>query len=142
MPIPTRAVAADVARREYATYERRSDAVDTRAGLVLGFAGLLVTVPPPELVPGLVLLVRALAAVAAMLALTAFATHLPAAAERGPWPRPDAVVAVEILSVNAVAAARVERKTRRVRASLRLLGAALVTILVGTTTTAALDLVR
>lgn len=140
MPKPQPDVLPDVARREYAAFERRADALDAKAGLVLGFAGLLVSVTPPELPDGLVVVVRALAAAAALLALGAFATPLPTAGERGPVPRrPDRTAVIHALAVNAVASSRVAGKARRVHASLRLLGAALATIVGGTTTVAVLD---
>ena len=130
----------DVLRREYDAHERRADALDTRAGLVLGFAGLLVSVTPPELTAVLVVLVRALAAAAAMLALAAFAAALPAWQERplasGRAPLP--VTLVDTLWTNTEASARVQTKSRRIHASLRLLGAALATIVVGTVSTAVL----
>lgn len=64
-------VVEDVARRELGAQQRRADAADARAGLVLGVAGLVVSVGPGG-GPALALAARFLAGTAAVVALGTF----------------------------------------------------------------------
>lgn len=64
-------VVASALRREADARQRRADAADTKAGLVLGFAGILVSLGMPAVWPPLAVLARLLAASAALAALWA-----------------------------------------------------------------------
>lgn len=68
------AVVEDAVRRELDAQERRTDAADTRAGLLLGFAGLVASVGPGDVWPPLGVAVRLLAGLAALVAVTALTT--------------------------------------------------------------------
>jgi len=125
----------DVAHREYGDRERRADSLDTKAGLALGFAGLLVSLTPETLWPPMALLARLLGAAAAVLALAAAGVRTPDEREplslRGPLA--DARYAsVRDLEQRCVLLSRaVVKKGWRVRASLRLLTAAVGSIALG-----------
>lgn len=69
------AVVEDAVRREFDAQERRADAADTRAGLVLGFAGLIASIGPGDVWPPLAVAVRLAAGVAALVALSALSTN-------------------------------------------------------------------
>lgn len=72
------AVVADAVRREFDAQERRADAADTRAGPVLGFAGLVASVGPRDVWPPLAVAARLVAGCAALAALSSLATAVPA----------------------------------------------------------------
>lgn len=125
-------VVEDAVRREFAAQERRADAADTRAGLVLGFAGLVVSVGGDGWLP-LVLTSRVLAGLAGLAALTALspraASGLDARALRARLGA-DAVDTRLVLLTTDVASctaqcARLAVKVARLRLATRLLMAAL-----------------
>ncbi len=61
----------DTVRHEFDMHARRVDATDTRAGVLLGIAGLLVSLGADDVWPPLALLARLLAGTAAVVTLTA-----------------------------------------------------------------------
>lgn len=65
-------VIEEYVRRELDAEERRADAVDGKAGLVLGFAGVLVSLGPGFVWPPLALAARVVAGLAGLLAVLAF----------------------------------------------------------------------
>ncbi|HEX8002384.1 MAG TPA: hypothetical protein VF519_06780 [Mycobacteriales bacterium] len=123
--------------------DRRADALDTKAGLVLGFAGLLVSLTPATAWPPLGLLARALAGVAAVLALRALAVSTPgwpAQRRGGPVDVRRHLAALDAALAATAAALRV--KAWRISAALHLLTAALGTIAVASAVTVVRDWVR
>lgn len=133
---PTLDVLEDVVRREYDAQERRADSLDTKAGLVLGFSGLLVSLTPETVWTPFALLARVLAAAAALLVLRVFASSPPrpdvdpvAVADDDDGAR-EALVATLLVAVRA-GRARIAARVWRVRAALHLLTAAVVSTVVG-----------
>lgn len=130
-------VLEDVVRREYDAQERRAEALDTKAGLVLGFAGLLVSLTPATVWPPLTLLARVFAATAAVLALRVFsisATTLDlhrAANVAGTSTDARRRVLSTLLVAGRAAAVLGDEKLRRVRAALHLLATAVGIVVVG-----------
>ena len=140
-------VLEDVVRREYDAQERRADSLDTKAGLILGFAGLLVSLGMPDGWPPLTLFARLLAGGAAVLALRVFAVPgLPALdlsdlSDRSRSPsdlRQDALLTLSRSHTRIVD--RIEKKYWRIRAALHLLVGALGIIAVSAAVDAARDL--
>lgn len=73
-------VVEDTVRREFDAQERRADAADTRAGLLLGVAGVLVvSLDPASVWLPLSLVARLLAGVAGLVAMRSFAAPGPPA---------------------------------------------------------------
>lgn len=137
----------DVVRREYDAQERRADSLDTKAGLVLGFAGLLVSLTPSSVWAPLALVARVLAGAAGALALRVFAVSPRTAPSLDDFPHQDVtevrheLVAV-MVSSHGLLSHEIDTKTRRIRAALRLLTFALGTIGTGTAVDAVRNLVR
>lgn len=142
--MPSPRVLEDAARRDHDVQDRRADALDTKAGLLLGFSGLLlVSVTPGSVWAPLGLLARLVATGAAALSLRAVVVRLP---DAPPWfalPGTGAMVRDVWLDgvyrVTQHRALALDRKWWRIRASVALLVAALVTIAVGTTVAAVLE---
>ena len=135
--MPSLDVLEDVVRREYDAQERRSDSLDTKAGLVLGFAGVLVSLTPASVWPPFTLLARGLAAAAGVLALRAFALAPRVIADLGNVRVTELTEARYGLVTSMIAAhgdiqEAATRKSRRIRAALLLLALALGTIVAGT----------
>lgn len=130
-PPASLAVVEDAVRREFDAQERRADAADTRAGLVLGFAGLVASVVPEHLGLPLALAVRLLAAAAALAALLALGTfvgsELDALLLRRRYLTEDPVrTRVMLLDTDASAAAYVAARLTRKLARLRLASALVI----------------
>lgn len=68
-------VVEDAVRREFGAQERRADAADTRAGFLLAFCGLVVSLGANDGWPPLALLARVLAATGGLVALSALASE-------------------------------------------------------------------
>lgn len=137
----------DVVRREYDAQERRADSLDTKAGLVLGLAGLLVSLTPDMVWVPLVLVARLLAGASAVLALRVFAVspgrapHLEVIKQRGLTEARRELVAA-LISGHGLLRDASAAKTRRIRAALHLLTLAVGTIVTGTAVGVVRDLVR
>lgn len=140
---PTLDVLEDVVRREYDAQERRADSLDTKAGLVLGFAGLLVSLTPETVWAPFALLARLLAASAVLVVLRVFGMAAPRLRVGDLIRVRDAEAAREellkmLLTACVFAHAAMLAKLWRFHAALRLVGASVATMLVG----AAIDTIR
>jgi hypothetical protein len=133
-------VIEDYVRRELDAEERRADAVDGKAGLVLGFSGVLVSLGSTYVRPPLAVAARVLAGVAGLLAVLAFrprtfpSLDLAALHERYAAADPD-VTRRRIVNLFVDAHPRVRARFRVKLACLRLavrfLGLAVALMVVG-----------
>ena len=131
----------DAVRREFDAQERRADAADTRAGFLLAFCALAVSLGAGEVWLPLALASRAFAAVAAVLALWVLATlsrsHLNVGELRGFLHRDPVLTRLTLLdshvSVHSRSRRRIERKEARLRLASVLVTLAVAFALVGAT---------
>lgn len=133
---PTLDILEDVVRREYDAQERRADSLDTKAGLVLGFAGLLVSLTPDTVWAPFALLARLLAATAVLVVLRVFAVAPPRPEIDRVLRAPDdaaarALLVGSLLHTQRLGWARTTEKAWRIRAAVRLVTAAVVTMVAG-----------
>lgn len=123
-------------RHAYDSLERRADSLDTKTGLALGFAGLLVSLTPGSVWPPAALLARMLAAAAGVLALRVFAVsplpavRLDAVTERDVIDVRERLVVEQVAVYDAVVVVQ-DRQLWRIHAALRLLIAALGILVAG-----------
>jgi hypothetical protein len=143
-------VIEEYVRRELDAEERRADAVDGKAGLVLGFAGVLVSLGPGFVWAPLALAARVVAGLAGLLAVLAFRSRtfpsLDLAALRQELAaKPDST---RLLVVNVFVGshgdirARLERKVAHLRRAVWLLILAVALALLGSTVEVLHELVR
>lgn len=135
-------VVEDAVRRESVAQDRRADAADTRAGFLLAFCGLVVSVGADDGWPPLALLARALAAAAGLVALAALGTKTRQQVDAGRLGdtllRHDSVGAREVLLTLTVTlsrsfAARLAIKEAQLRLASRLVTAAVASALLAVT---------
>lgn len=137
----------DVVRREYDVQERRADALDTKAGLALGFAGLVVSLAPASVWAPLSVLARVLAGFAGVLALRVLAVdprlapRLDVLDER-PLSEARRELVGTTIAAHGLLQAVVAKKTRRIRATLLLLTAAVGSMALGTAAQVVQEVVR
>jgi hypothetical protein len=141
-------VVEDSVRREVQAQERREDGVDAKAGLVLGFAGLLVSFGTGLVWPPLTLVARLLGAVAGLTALRAFSLGDAAALTAKTWSEtddPDELrrqLVTTLLAAHGHATAVYDTKVAHLRRAVRMLALGVAVTATGTTVEVLRELVR
>jgi hypothetical protein len=140
--LPSLSLLSQQVREELGAQERRGDGLDTKAGIVLGFAGIVVGVTIDKLEGPIATVGTGLAAVAALLAVVAFVPRsFPSLAVR---PLRDSYLTTDedftrlrLLDTQIAMYQRTERlltlKARLVTVAAAVLGVAVVLIVVGST---------
>lgn len=123
----------EAVRRAHDAQDREADSLDTKTGLVLGFAGLLLSTTPRGIWSPLALPARLGALAAAALSLRVLVVRLPDAALSRSLPGRLTTATSHRREV------ALQRKWWRVRAAVALLIAVLVTIGLGTSIAAVLE---
>ena len=141
------AVIEAAVRRELDAQERRADAADTRAGLVLGFAGVIASVGLGDVWPPLAVAGRLVAGVAALVSLSALAPpigwELDAEQLRRRYLAADPTrTRIALLDTEAAVTAFLAHRLRNKLARLRLAAAFLMVAVALTTTGVTVEVTR